>query len=158
MCVFKLFLQVKIRKGAERKTWKQNSHGWAAWYQIKLVSALKGVLSCATSRVCQFLSHNSNQEKYQAGYLTVSNYRKYHLSSVQRVHVTAGARYKSQPISSSPAWLCQATRHHSQIQAALWCYQKLGNIFIDVYSSLERLQTHCKSSQIPLYRFSTIFQ
>lgn len=155
MCGFKLFLQVTIRKGAERKTRKQINvkiaHGWAAWYQIKLVSALKGVLACVTSRVCQFLSHSSNQEKYQAGHLTVSNYRKYNLSPVQRVRVTSGARYKSQPISSSPAWLCQATRHHSQIQSALWCFQKQGNCFIDVNSSFECLQTHCKSSQVPSY-------
>ena len=82
-------------------------HGGAAWYQIKLVSALKGVLACVTSRICQFLSHSSNHEKYQAGHLSVSNYRKYHLSSVQRVCIISGVRHKSEPVSSSPLWICQ---------------------------------------------------
>lgn len=117
-CIFKPFLQVMIRKRGERKSRQQTTHtaahGGALWYWTKLVPVQMGVLVWVTLKVCQFLSLGSNHEKYQTGHLSVSNYRKYHHSSVQRAHVISGARCKSEPVSSSPVGICQAPTRTSQ--------------------------------------------
>lgn len=78
---------------------------WSCWYQIKLVSALTGVLAGLTPRICQLPSHRGNHGEYQAGHLSVSNYRKYHLPFVQGVWAMAGARHKPEPVSSSSSEL-----------------------------------------------------
>lgn len=58
---------------------------WSCCSPVKLVSALKGVLAGLTPRICQLPSLSGDHREYQAGHLSVSNYRKYHLPFVQGV-------------------------------------------------------------------------